>query len=83
MANRIHMRAVERAVQIADGDMRLAMYLDVSPFLVNAWIEGKTDVPAALFLKIVDIIVDYGSPQRGAIPAALLDVFKHRRAANG
>ena len=83
MANRIHMRAVERAVQIADGDMRLAMYLEVSPFLVNAWIEGKTDVPAAMFLKIVDIIVDYSASRRGTIPAALVDAFKHRKAANG
>jgi hypothetical protein len=83
MANRIHMRAVERAAQIADGDLRLARYLEVSPFLVNAWIEGKSDVPAAMFLKIVDIIVDYSGSHRGAIPAALVDEFKHSKAANG
>jgi hypothetical protein len=83
MGNRIHMRAVERAAQIAHGDMRLAMYLGVSPFLVHAWIEGKTDVPPAMFLKIVDIIVDYSGAQRGAIPTALVEAFKHRQAANG
>jgi hypothetical protein len=77
------MRAVERATEIAEGIQPLAVYLGVPPAYVAAWIHGTSDVPPAAFLKMVEIIVDHGaSRMRGVIPPALVEVFKHREAAN-
>lgn len=83
MGNRIHMRAVQRATEIAEGVTPLAMYLDVPPALVAAWIQGTNEVPQAVFLKVVEIIVEHAGPRmRGAIPPSLVQTFRHREAAN-
>lgn len=81
--NRLHMRAVQRAIEIAEGVFPLASYLEVPPGVVAAWLHGSADVPAAAFLKIVEIIVNRAGPRmHGAIPPALVESFRHRPAAN-
>ena len=83
VCNRVHMLAVQRATDIAEGIEPLAIYLGVAPGLVAAWIKGTCEVPPAAFLKIVEIIVDHGVPRvRGGIPPSLVETFKHRQAAN-
>jgi hypothetical protein len=83
VGNRIHMRAVQRATEIAEGLARLAVYLDVPPALIVAWIDGRSEVPIPMFLKVVEIIVDHaGEPLRGVIPPSLVESFRHREAAN-
>lgn len=83
MRNRIHMRAVERAAEIAGSRAQLARYLGVQPTLVEAWIEGALDVPGLAFLKVVEIVVDReGEHLCGAIPRCEADTFKYREAAN-
>lgn len=83
MANRIQMRAVQRASEIAEGVTPLAMYLEVPPTSIAAWIQGTSEVPALAFLKVVEIIVDYASPRmQGVIPPSLVYSFRHRAAAN-
>jgi hypothetical protein len=83
MSNRVHMLAVQRATEIAEGIAPLAVYLGVAPGLVAAWIKGTSEVPPAAFLKVVEIIVDHGAPRmRGGIPPSLVETFKHRDAAN-
>ncbi len=83
MRNPIHIRAVQRAADIAGGQASLARYLEVSPLLIAAWILGAADVPAAAFLRIVDIVIDHeGARQPGAIPAREAEIFRHREAAN-
>ena len=83
MRNRIHMRAVQRAADIAGGLTPLARYLDISPLLVASWVHGATEVPAAAFLRIVDILVGHEEARtRGAIPASEAETFRHREAAN-
>lgn len=83
MSNRVHMLAVQRATEIAEGIAALAAYLGVAPGLVAAWIKGTSEVPPAAFLKVVEIIVDHGAPRvRGGIPPSLVETFKHRDAAN-
>ena len=84
MGNRVQMRVVERAVEIAEGIEALAMCLGVPPVAVAAWIQGTSEVPSGVFLKVVEMIVDYGERgTRGAIPSSLVETFKHRQAANG
>ena len=83
MGNRIHMLAVQRATEIAEGLTHLAVYLDVPPALIMAWIEGRSEVPSASFLKVVEIIVDHAGPRmRGVIPPSLVETFRQREAAN-
>lgn len=83
LGNRIQMRAVQRATEIAQGVIPIAMYLGVPPALVAAWIQGTSEVPPGAFLKVVEIIVDHGPRMRGVIPPSLVETFKHRQAANG
>jgi len=83
VGNRIHMRAVQRAAEIADGVIPIAIYLGVAPAVVAAWIKGTTDVPPGAFLKVVELIVEHGPRMRGVIPPSLVESFKHRPAANG
>lgn len=85
LGNRIQMRAVERAAEIAEGIQPLAVYLGVPSAWVASWIQGTSgEVPQAVFLKVVEIIVDHGaSRQRGAIPQSLVETFRHKDAANG
>ena len=76
------MRAVHRAAEIAGGITFLAVHLDASPLSVAAWMEGTSEVPAAAFLRIVEIIVDgQCAPLRGAIPTSDAE-FRYREAAN-
>jgi DNA-binding transcriptional regulator YdaS (Cro superfamily) len=78
------MRAVQRAMEIAEGIQPLATYLGVPPACVAAWIQGKSEVPAAAFLKVIEVIVDHSAPcMRGVIPPSLVQTFRYRQAANG
>jgi hypothetical protein len=77
------MRAVQLAAEIAGGTRPLAMYLNVSPILIGAWIEGSHEPPTAIFLKVVEILLGQeGARLRGAIPCSEAETFKHRQAAN-
>lgn len=77
------MLAVQRASEIAQGVTPLAMYLQVPPALVAAWIRGTSDVPADAFLKVVEIILEHTPPRmRSVIPPSLVPSFRHRDAAN-
>ena len=83
MRNPIHMRAVQLACDIAGGSRPLAMYLNASPLLVAAWIEGVYEPPANAFLKVIEIILVHEAARlRGAIPSCEAELFKHRPAAN-
>lgn len=77
------MRVARRAAEISGGAGPLARYLKVSPFLVAGWMDGRQDVPADTFLKLVDIAIggtEAGLP--GAIPEREAETFRHRDAAN-
>jgi len=81
--NQTHMRAVQLAAEIAGGARPLAVYLQVSPLLIGAWIQGTHEPPAAVFLKVVEILLGQEAARiRGAIPCSEAETFKHRQAAN-
>ena len=81
MGNAIHMRAIQRGCEVAGSQGSLASFLEVSPLLVSSWIHGTSEVPAGIFLKVVDLVLEHAT-LRGAIPASELQAFKHREAAN-
>jgi DNA-binding transcriptional regulator YdaS (Cro superfamily) len=58
MWNTIHARSIQRAAEIAGGAGALAFYLKVPSDRLEAWAKGAEEVPPAIFLKVVDIILD-------------------------
>ena len=58
MAPSVHIRALQKAVEISGGPERLAERLEVKPADIKKWLAGKTDIPREKFLRIVDVIID-------------------------
>ena len=77
------MRALRRAVEITGGTASLAARLRLPPLLLGAWIEGTTEMPAAVFLLLVETIVEWqGARPGGATETAEAEAFRYREAAN-
>jgi hypothetical protein len=78
-----HMRALRRAVEIAGGTASLAARLRLPPLLLAAWIEGTNEMPTAVFLLIVETIVEWQCARPGgATETAEAEAFRYREAAN-
>lgn len=58
MRSTIHSSAVKRAAVIAGGVAALAADLKVPLGLVEVWAQGAEEVPPAIFIKVVDIILE-------------------------
>ncbi len=61
MASGIYSRALQRAAELLGGRDKLAAYLGVGTAEVQKWIAG-TRPPQAVFLRVVDFIIDETSP---------------------
>jgi hypothetical protein len=61
MASGIYSRALQRAAELLGGPDKLAAYLGVSTAEAQKWIAG-TRPPQAVFLRVVDFIIDETSP---------------------
>ena len=61
----IYSRALQRASELLGGRDKLAAYLDVAPADVQKWISGAARPPQAVFLRVVDFIIDESSPAPG------------------
>jgi hypothetical protein len=55
----LHIRALQRAAELLGGQEALALYLHVGPLAVRFWISGSAPVPADVFIKVVDLLVDH------------------------
>lgn len=56
--------------------MALAEYLDEPPHLIEAWLDGRVAPPAEVFLRAVDVIVDFGlTEMRNSPPAPPAERF--------
>ena len=58
MGSTIHSSSIQRAAGIAGGPAALASELRVPVDLVEAWAQGVEEVPPAIFLKVVDILLE-------------------------
>lgn len=56
--NDVHVKALERAVELQGGTPELAAYLGIPVTTLNLMIDGQIGVPPDLFLKVVDVIVN-------------------------
>ena len=52
----VYIRALSRAIEIADGVDNLARFLGSTPAEIGRWGTGETNPPMPIFLAIVDVI---------------------------
>ena len=57
MATDVYVRALLKAVELKGGVLELAAELSVSPLHVRLWAEGRAQIPTAIFLRVVDILL--------------------------
>ena len=62
MARTIHRRALQRAAELLGGTDQLHIYLRVSRSQLQFWMEGGEALPPDLFLRLVDLILEYNAP---------------------
>ena len=55
--NETHLKALHRAAQLEGGVAGLASRLGVSEQSLLLWMDAKASVPAAVFLKVVDLLL--------------------------
>lgn len=54
----VHVRALLRASQAVGGTDALAAYLHVSKSEVASWMNGTSETPLRIFLKVVDFLME-------------------------
>ena len=55
----VHVRTLQRAAQIVGGEEPLARRLNVTPSHLALWLQGKEQPPTSIFLRAVDLVLDY------------------------
>ena len=60
MANAVHVRALERAVEMLGGVDALARHLEVPARWLELWLRGTASTPPDVFLRVVDLLLDRG-----------------------
>lgn len=58
MRNDLHIKALARASAVKGGIGSFAVFLGVSESTVALWMKGKATLPAAMFEKVLDILLD-------------------------
>jgi hypothetical protein len=81
MASGIYSRALHRAAELLGGRDKLAAYLGVPASEVQSWLSG-TRPPQAVFLRVVDFIIDETKPpgNEAADPPARNDCASAERS---
>lgn len=54
----LHTKALQRAAQIKGGADALATHLNVSSAALLLWMQGKATLPAAVFEKVLDVLLE-------------------------
>lgn len=52
------LQALERASRIKGGSARLAEHLEVKPWIIEMWQQGKARIPPVTLLRIIDVVID-------------------------
>ena len=56
MTHTLHSRALQRAAELLGGTEQLRAYLRVPMRQLQAWMQGKSRPPDAVFLRVVDVL---------------------------
>ena len=79
MESDVYIRSFARAAELLGGVDKLAAHLNVSQSHLQLWIKGLGDPPVALFLRVVDLLMDqklrrqdesHGTPESSGAPLA-------------
>jgi hypothetical protein len=62
----LYRRALANAVHVAGGEEAVREYLDVPQATLQTWLLGAKPIPEAVFLKVIDLLLDPPPHQRGA-----------------
>lgn len=54
----VHVRTLQRAVQMVGGEEALALRLRVTPSHLALWLRGAEPCPTNVFLKAVDLVLE-------------------------
>lgn len=65
MASSVYSRALQKAAELMGSYDKLARHLLVPASDLQRWIDGKGTPPTAIFLKVVDYILDETRPPNG------------------
>jgi hypothetical protein len=60
---------LERAAHILGGMDEVGAYLGVGPATLSIWLRGMHSLPDHMFLKLVDLISEYGAAPSDSAPA--------------
>lgn len=60
----VYVKTLERAVQIAGGELALALRLRVTPSHLALWLKGLARPPVDIFLRAVDLVTEQQFPQQ-------------------
>ena len=74
--NDLHVRILNRVIELAGGAEKLAQRLKVSAFSIQLWSQGKANIPPEVVEKLVDWIV--AADLASLIDAARLEQMKAR-----
>lgn len=62
MASSVYSRALQKAAELMGSYQKLSRYLQVPAADLQAWIDDKATPPVAIFLKVIDFILDETPP---------------------
>lgn len=65
MASSVYSRALQKAAELMGSYDKLSRFLLVPSAELRRWIDGKATPPTAVFLKVVDYILDETQPPGG------------------
>jgi hypothetical protein len=54
----VYRRSLAKARETVGGEAALARYLRSSRGVILAWLTGEEDIPDAVFLRVVDLLLD-------------------------
>ena len=69
MAASVYSRALRKAGELMGSYRKLSRYLQVPSDELQRWIDDKAVPPVAVFLRVVDYILDETPPPEGSGPA--------------
>jgi GAF domain-containing protein len=73
MPTQVERRALQRAMEFHGGAEGLAQLLEVPPAQVRRWSDGSDPVPARVFMKVVDLVIEHDVAElRRNVPGSAL-----------
>jgi hypothetical protein len=80
MESVVYVRALQRAAEILGGEEELQAHLGAPATKLALWLQGTATPPTAIFLKVVDLLVDCSVREVGQSISAATRTEPEKRA---